>query len=138
MKNKITFNNGLVAMIILTMTLFLVDGFGARSETFYGNVVDKHYQAADNSIGNGLIVNSNGDTGVLTTYEQKREKFLLIVKTENGKIVTVKCEPELYYGKTINEQIECKAYKGLITGRVWSLRGVRYLKIEKVLDNCNF
>ena len=125
MKSKITFNNGLVAIIILTVTFFSVDWIGARSETFYGYVVDKHYQAADNSIGSGMVVNSNGDTGVLTTYEQKREKFLLIVKTENGKIVTVECEPELYYGKKINEQIECEVYKGLITGSVWSLSGVR-------------
>ena len=124
MKSKITFNNGLFAIIILTVILFLVDGIGARSETFYGYVVDKHYQAADNSIGSGTVVNSNGETGVLTTYNQKREKFLLMVKTENGKIVTVECEPELYYGKTINEQIECEANKGLITGSVWSLRGV--------------
>ena len=48
-----------------------------------------------------------------------------MVKTENGNVVTVECEPELYYEKQVGQKIDCKAYKGLFTGATWSMYGVR-------------
>ena len=44
---------------------------------------------------------------------------------KNGNVVTVECEPELYYEKQIGQKIYCKAYKGFFTGSTWSMYGVR-------------
>ena len=54
-------------------------------------MIDKHYKAKRRSVGTGTAVGINGNIGVVTTTEVYHEKFLIIVKTESGKIVTVKC-----------------------------------------------
>ena len=117
--------SSIIAIVILATAFFLIDGIASKPESFYGNVIDKHYEAESNRTVTGVGVTSSGKTGVVMTSESEPEKFLLMVKTESGKIVTVKCEPELYYEKEIGERIESNAYKGLFTGMVWSLRGVR-------------
>ena len=117
--------SSIIAIVILGLGFILIDGIASKPEAFYGNVIDKHYEAESHRTGTGVGVTSSGKTGVVMTFESEPEKFLLMVKTESGKIVTVKCEPELYYQKEIGERIYCNAYKGLFTGMVWSLYGVR-------------
>lgn len=117
--------SSIIAIVILGLAFILIDGIASKPEAFYGNVIDKHYEAESHRTGTGVGVTSSGKTGVVITSESEPEKFLLIVKTESGKIVTVNCEPELYYVKEVGEQVESNAYKGLFTGMVWSLRGVR-------------
>ena len=115
----------LIAIVILGITFLLIDGIASKSEAFYGNVIDKHYKAEMTSVGTGTAVGSNGVVGVVTTTEVDPEEFLLMVKNESGKIVTVKCEPELYYEKEVGERLYYNVYKGLFTGMDWSLCGVR-------------
>ena len=117
--------SSIIAIVILGLGFILIDGIASKPEAFYGNVIDKHYEVESHRTGTGVGVTSSGKTGVVMTFESEPEKFLLMVKTESGKIVTVKCEPELYYQKEIGERIDCNAYKGLFTGMVWSLYGVR-------------
>lgn len=117
--------SSIIAIVILAIAFFLIDGIASKPEAFYASVVDKHYKAERTSVGTGTAVGSNGNVGVVTTTEVDPEEFLIMVKTESGKIVTVKCEPELYYEKEIGQRIDCNAYKGLFTGMVWSLYGVR-------------
>lgn len=117
--------SSIIAIVILATAFFLIDGIASKPEAFYGKVIDKHYKAERTSVGTGTAVGSNGNVGVVTTTEVDPEEFLIMVKTESGKIVTVKCEPELYYEKKIGERIDCNAYKGLFSGMVWSNRGVR-------------
>lgn len=117
--------SSIIAIIIAAFGFLLIDTIASKPEVFYGNVIDKHYEAESDRTGTGVGVTSSGNTGVVFTSESEPEKFLLIVKTQSGKIVTIKCKPELYYEKEIGERIEFNAYKGLFTGTVWSNRGVR-------------
>lgn len=117
--------SSLIAIFILGLAFFLIDGIASKPEPFYGSVIDKHYKAEITSVGTGTAVGSNGSVGVVTTTETDPEEFLIMVKTETGKIVTVKCEPELYYEKQVGQKIDCKAYKGLFTGATWSMYGLR-------------
>lgn len=117
--------SSIIAILILGFAFILIDGIASKPEAFCGNVIDKHYKAERTSVGTGTAVGSNGNVGVVTTTEVDPEEFLIIVKTESGEIVTVKCEPELYYDKEIGDRIDCNAYKGLFTGIIWSLYGVR-------------
>lgn len=117
--------SSIIAIVILGLAFILIDGIASKPEAFYGNVIDKHYKAERTSVGTGTVVGSNGGVGVVTTTEVDTEEFLIMVKTESGKIVTVKCEPELFYEKELGERIDCNAYRGLFTGMVWSLYSVR-------------
>lgn len=117
--------SSLIAIFILGLAFLLIDGIASKPELFYGIVIDKHYKAERNSVGTGYGITSSGGNGVIVTSEHESEKFLLIVKTENGNVVTVECEPELYYEKQVGQEIDCKAYKGYFTGSIWSMYGVR-------------
>lgn len=116
--------SGLIAIFILTTAFFLIDGIASRPVPFHGTVIDKHYKAERRSSGIGYGMISSGPSGVIATSEHEGEKFLLMVKTEGGQIVTVECEPRLYYKKQVGQKIDCKAYKGLFTGATWSMYGV--------------
>ena len=117
--------SSIIAIFILGLAFLLVDGIASKPEPFYGTVIDKRYKAERNSTGTGYGMTSSGKGGVIVTSEHESEKFLLMVKTENGKVVTVECEPELYYEKQVGQKIDCKAYKGFFTGANWSMYGVR-------------
>ena len=105
----------IVAIIaILTLSTLLIDCIASKPEAFHGNVIDKHYKAESTSVSTGTIVGSNGGVGVATTTDYEPEGFLIMVEIESGIIVTVKCEPELYYQKEVGERIECNAYRGFI------------------------
>lgn len=117
--------SSVIALIILGITFIVIDGINTEPKPFYGTVIDKHYKAERNSTGTGYGMTSNGKMGVVVVSESEPEKFLVIVETENGKIVTVKCSPELYYKKQIGERIECNNYIGYFTGMSWVLKGVR-------------
>lgn len=115
----------IIAIVILGFSFILIDRIASNPESFYGSVVDKHYKAERNSTGTGYGMTNNGKSGVIVTTEHEDEKFLIMVKTEGGKVVTVECEPEVYYKKEVGQKIECNAYKGYFTGWTWSLNGVR-------------
>jgi hypothetical protein len=117
--------SSLIAIFILGLVFFLIDGIASKPEPFYGSVIDKHYKAESHRTGTGYGMTSSGKSGVIVTSEHESEKFLLMVKTENGKVVTVECEPTLYYEKQVGQKIDCKAYKGFFTGSTWSMYGVR-------------
>ena len=117
--------SSLIAIIILGLAFFLIDGIASKPEPFYGTVIDKHYKAERNSTGTGYGMTSSGKRGVIVTSEHESEKFLLMVKTDNGKVITIECKPELYYEKQVGQKIDCKAYKGFFTGSTWSMYGVR-------------
>ena len=110
---------GLVVAALLVLVFIGVDGVASEPEAFSGVVVDKQYKAEQNSTGMGY----GGDAGVIVTTAHDAEEFLLLVKVEDGKIATVKCEPEIYYQKKVGQKIDCKAYRGYFTGWVWLLRG---------------
>jgi hypothetical protein len=117
--------SSLVAIFILGFAFFLIDGIASKPEPFYGSVIDKHYKAERNSTGTGYGITRSGEGGVIVTSEHESEKFLLMVKTESGQVVTVECDPTLYYEKQVGQKIDCKAYKGFFTGLTWSMHGVR-------------
>lgn len=113
----------ILVIAILSVAFIIVDGVMSKPVPFYGTVVDKHYKAEINSSGTGYGMTSSGKSGVIFTSQHEAEEFLLIVKTGNGNLVTVECEPELYYKKEVGQKINCNAYKGYFTGWTWSLCG---------------
>jgi len=117
--------SSIIAIVVLGLAFILVDGIASKPEAFYGSVIDKHYKAERNSTGTGYGMTSSGIIGFIGTSEHESEKFLVMVKTETGKVVTVECEAELYYAKQVGQKIDCNAYKGFFTGLTWSLYGVR-------------
>lgn len=117
--------SSIISIFILGLALFLIDGIASKLEPFYGSVIDKHYKAERNSTGTGYGMTSSGKSGVIVTSEYESEKFLLMVKTESGEVVTVECESTLYYKKEVGQKIDCEAYKGYFTGSTWSMYGVR-------------
>jgi len=117
--------SSIIAIVILGLAFILIDGIASNPESFYGSVVDKHYKAERNSTGTGYGMTSSGKSGVIVTTEHEDEKFLIMVKTESGKVVTVECKPEAYYQKEVGQKIDCNAYKGYFTGWTWSMHGVR-------------
>lgn len=124
MFREMTIISSMVVVIILGMLFLGIDGIASRPESFHGYVIDKHYKAERISVGTGTAVGSNGNVGVITTTEFDPEDFLIMVKDESGRVVTVKCDPELYYQKEIGDSIVCEEYKGLFTGAVWHVFGV--------------
>jgi hypothetical protein len=115
----------IILIFIIGLVFLMIDRIASKAEPFYGNVVDRHYKAERNSTGTGYGMTSSGKGGIVVTSQHEREKFLIMVKTENGNIVTVECEPKLYYEKRVGQKIECKAYKGFFTGSTWRMYGVR-------------
>lgn len=106
--------SSIFAIVILGLAFILIDIIASKSESFYGSVVDKHYKAERNSTGIGYGMTSGGNSGVIVTTEHENEKFLIMVKTESGKVVTIECEPEVYYQKEVGQKIDCNAYKGFL------------------------
>jgi hypothetical protein len=117
--------SSIITLILLGILFISIDGLMSKPEFYSGNVIDKHYSPARNRTGTGVGVTSGGQTAVVMTSESQPEKFLLMVKTKAGNVVTAKCKPELYYEKEIGQEIEFAIYKGLFTGMSWSARGVR-------------
>lgn len=117
--------SSIIALVILFLIFILIDGIFSKPVYFSGIVVDKQYKAESTRTGTGVGTTSNGQTGVVVTTEIDPEKFLVMVKTESGKILTADCEPEIYYAKKEGQPIECYWSKGLFTGWNWSVHGVR-------------
>jgi hypothetical protein len=117
--------SSILALILFGLLFICMDGLMSKPEFYSGNVIDKHYSAESHRTGTGVGVTSSGQTGVVMTSESEPEKFLLMVKTKTGNVVTAKCKPELYYEKEIGQKIEFAVYKGRFTGMSWSVRGVR-------------
>lgn len=117
--------SSIIALMISFLIFILMDDIFSKPVYFSGIVVDKHYKAKSTRTGTGFGATSNGQTGVVVTTETEPEKFLIMVKTENGKIITADCEPEVYYAKREGQPIECYWSKGIFTGWNWYIHGVR-------------
>jgi hypothetical protein len=117
--------SSIFALILFGLLFIMVDGLIPKPEFYTGNVIDKHYSARSHRTGTGVGITSGGQTGVVVTSTTEPEKFLLMVKTKSGQIVTAKCKPELYYEKEIGSPIEFAVFKGRFTGISWGVRGVR-------------
>lgn len=125
MLKKMRTVSSIIAIFVLVLAFLLIDVIASKPDPFYGSVIDKHYKAERNSTATGYGMTSSGKSGVIVTSEHESEKFLLMVKNENGNVVTVECDPELYYEKQVGQKIHCKAYKGYFTKTTWSMYGVR-------------
>lgn len=117
--------SSIITIVILGLVFIFIDVIASKSELFHGSVIDKHHKSERNSIETGYVMASNGNSTVIVTPNHEDEKFLIMVKTESGKVVTVECKPEIYYKKEIGQKIDCNAYKGYFTGWAWSLHGIR-------------
>ena len=116
--------SSILTILLVALLFILADMLLSKPQSFDGYVIDKHYKAEQISTGTGTAVGSNGTVGVVTITEIDPEKFLIMVRTIDGQIITVESEPELYYKKEIGDKITSIAFKGIFTGATWSLKGV--------------
>jgi len=112
----------LISLLLFGLIFILIDGICSEKQPFSGIVVDKHYKAESTSVGTGVVNTGNG-SGVVTMVETDPEKFLVMVRTKDGQIFTVECEPTLYYAKNMNDEIYCHHQIGLFTKSIWSSYG---------------
>lgn len=111
----------IITLLFLFIIFVIVDIIFVKPEPFTGIVVDKHYKAETTGTGTGYVYGS-GNGMVITTTTHESEKFLIMVRTESGQVVTVDGTATVYYEKEIGQNIDCFAYKGLITNLTWSLK----------------
>lgn len=111
----------ILTLIFLFLIFIITDSFFSKPVAFTGLVVDKHYKAESVRTGTGIVNTTQGVTGIVTTTEWDPEEFLIMVKTDNGNVVTAKCKPELYYAKEKGQPIDCYWSKGYFTGWQWSV-----------------
>lgn len=116
-----------IMFIVIGFTAFIiVDDCCCGHYVYYnGTVVDKHYESEHTSSGVGTAVGANGQLGIVTTTECNPEKFLLMVKKLNGKIITTDVEPELYYQKQSGDVVVCRSYLGKWSGIAWSNKTIK-------------
>lgn len=117
--------SSILIIFLLGIPFLLIDVFASKTEPFNGIVIDKHYKAEINSTGTGSGMIGNGKSAMMMTHQHESEQFLLMVKTNDNKVVTVECKPELYYEKIIGQKIDCNINKGFFTGLNWSVEGVK-------------
>jgi hypothetical protein len=115
----------IILVIVLGIAFILVDGICTKPTEFSGIVLDKQYKAERNSTGTGYGMTSSGKSGVIVTTEHEDEKFLVMVKMNNGEAVTAECKANIYYSKEKDSKIDCIINKGLFTGLVWSINGIK-------------
>lgn len=103
---------GFLFSILGFIAFIIVDVFCGNFVYYNGTVIDKHYEPEQTSSGVGSAIATNGQVGIVSTFDHESEKFLLMVKKQNGEIVTTESEPEIYYQKKIGDVVVCKAYIG--------------------------
>ena len=113
----------LVGAFLLLCVVVLFDWISSKPDFFVGKVVDKQYVAESGGVETGTVI-TNGKPGIVTTSSHEPEKFIVMIES-NGEIFSAKCEPKLYYKKKIGDEIEFAIYKGMITGGVWRVKGVK-------------
>lgn len=105
-----------IAVLFLTIILLSVDkGFG-KPVQFTGKLIDKHYSNSTVSVGTGVGIDPYGRSVVVTTTQIKPEEWILIIRKQDGQIVSVNCSDSIFYSKAINENIDFITYYGLIFG----------------------
>ena len=110
--------------LIFLISFICFDIFKSNKEIFNGIIVDKHYKAEVNKTGYGYGTTSNGGSGVIITNSNESEKFLIMVKNEQGHVLTVDCDSDLYYTKEIGSNVECIKKIGKYTNTVWSIEAI--------------
>lgn len=113
-----------LSIFCLGLAFIWVDVFCTTAHEFSGVVLDKHYKAEKTEVGTGVVSTPQGISAV-TTVSVDPENFLVMVKCEDGSIYTAECSPEIYYSKERGSRIVCKKNKGVFTGLVWSVEGVK-------------
>lgn len=116
---------GIMAIMLLLIAGYFVDRVGSKSVSVSGIVVDKHYKAERNSNGVGYGTSSSGNTGMVVTSSRESEKFLIMVRSNEGHIVTTESTADIFYSKEIGDDVVFEAYKGWITGIVYTNRMVK-------------
>lgn len=110
---------GILWAILAFVAFVLVDVVFIKRVEYTGIIIDKHYAPSQSSYGVGNTINANGQVGIISTSSYEAEKFLIMVKTVNGQIVTTESEPELYYKNKIGDSVLCKSFLGRLTGIDW-------------------
>ena len=115
---------GVFGVLLGFLLLLLVDGLASTTVQHQGVVLDKHYEAERSGLGTGTAITPDGEVGIVTTTESEPEQFVLMIRTEDQKVITVKCKPELFYQKEVGDAMVYVVNRGLLTGWVWSVEPV--------------
>jgi hypothetical protein len=114
-----------VAVAIFLTVFVIVDMISATSKDFTAFVVDKHYKPEHNSTGVGTAIMPNGQVGTVIVSESESERWNIMVRTNEGKVVTAKSEADIYYKKSIGEKVLCKVYLGGLSNHPYSYKVIQ-------------
>jgi hypothetical protein len=103
-------------LLILSIYFIVHDSVFSNPIRLNGVIVDKQYEAEHNNVSTGTAVTSDGKVGVVTTHNHESEKYILIVRNQQNEIVSVDCEPKLYYSKKIGQTVIYDDYQGYFSG----------------------
>jgi len=118
-------------LAILLISFILIDENCGKTETHKATLIDKQYNAEQNSIGSGYGMTTSGQSGMIITSSHEDEKFILIVKTKGGAIKSIQCTSKEYYSKQLGQTIEYNQNKGYFTNKNWKI----YINQDKNVDN---
>lgn len=113
---------GACGLLIGFLIFLLVDGLASTVTQQQGTVVDKHYEAERSGLETGTAVTTDGEVGIVTTVETTPEQFVIMIKTSDQEVITLKCEPKLFYQKEPGDPMSYQVRRGLFTGWTWSVR----------------
>lgn len=112
-------------LFILSLYLMIHDGMFCNTIRLNGVVVDKQYEPEHDNVSTGTAVSSDGKVGVVTTHNHESEKYILIVRNQQNEIVSVDCEPKLYYSKKIGQTVIYDDYQGCFSGLSYGEEAVK-------------
>ena len=109
-------------ILFFTGLIFLITDIAITNpEPGLGILVDKHYKPEHNTTSVGVVYTSNG-ANIVSTGSQDNEAYILMVKSQSGKIIKINCNPEQYYDYKLNDSIKYVISKGVFTDTDWFIK----------------
>lgn len=111
---------GTLILILVGMLSIGLDAAIGHKTVHHGEVIDKAYRAKTTK----PHMQQVGKT-IMTTTRTVPEKWIIMVKIKDGRIITAKSTPETYYEKEIGDEVEYKHWVGGLYGICYSTKVIK-------------
>ena len=117
---------------ILIFILFAIFGFfdiyQGETKEFSGVVIDRFHQLEHTSHGYGTVNSSRGGVSTIQTTDHTPEKYVVMVRADNGEVIKITTNATNFYNDTVNKRVDCYRRIGHYSGIVWSNNIKREIK----------